>query len=102
MDEFDAAEVLRLYWLGHSDTITSQQIILATCPFCGKGDRIRLLDQENPTFPVSEDDYSAAWEKLSSSGRLPGICQFCQNLVILRGKQAEMPGYSNKSKESPP
>ncbi|MCX5872635.1 MAG: hypothetical protein NTY51_05275 [Deltaproteobacteria bacterium] len=92
MDEFDAAEVLRLYWLGQSDTISSQKIILAMCPFCGKGDRIHLLNHEDTNFLASNDNYWAAWEKLSSLERLPGICRFCLNVVIIRGGQAEMPG----------
>ncbi len=92
MDEFDAAEVLKLYWLGQSDTISSQQIFLAMCPFCGKGDRIHLLDHKDTNLLASDDNYRAAWEKLSSSERLPGICQFCQNVVIIREGHAEMPG----------
>lgn len=92
MDEFDATEVLRLYWLDRSDTISSQQIISATCPFCGKSDRIHVLNQDDKKFLASDNNYWAAWEKLCSSESSPAFCQFCQNVVIIRGGHAEMPG----------
>jgi hypothetical protein len=93
MDETDAADILRTYWLSRAESATSQEIIPATCPFCGKGDRIRLLPNENQDASVVEEtDYRAAWKILTSKNRLPAICGFCMNVVLTGEGQAEMPG----------
>ncbi|AFM23589.1 hypothetical protein [Desulfomonile tiedjei] len=93
MDETDAADILRGFWLNRVESSSSQELILATCPFCGKGDRIRLLSDETQEVSViQETDYQAAWETLASKDRLPAICGFCLNVVLIRDGQAEMPG----------
>ncbi len=93
MDETDAADILRTYWLSRAENSTSQEIIPATCPFCGKGDRIRLLPDVTPKVSVlQETDYQAAWKILTSKNRLPAMCGFCMNVVLTGEGQAEMPG----------
>jgi len=93
MDELDAVEILRRYWLDGAGTITSKEMVLASCPFCGKGDRIRLLPRQSQTgSPFPRDNYQIAWEMLAATERLPAICGFCLNVVTVGGGQAEMPG----------
>jgi hypothetical protein len=92
MDVFDAAEMLRSYWLERAEALSSHQMMAASCPYCGKGDRIRVLPQPgDEADPSVTAGLRSAWDLLASGERLPALCGFCQNIVILRGNQAEMP-----------
>jgi hypothetical protein len=92
MDAFDAAEILKSRWLDNWDTLPSQRIVLATCPFCGKGDRIRLLPDASEIEADPEGEYEAAWKMLAGTQRSPGICGFCLNVLVIAEGRAEMPG----------
>lgn len=90
MDEFDAAEIVKKHWLESSDEILSQQITMMTCPYCGKSDRIRILPHD-----IAEDgneDERIAWNVLTGSGRKPGLCGFCLNVIFVGQGKAEMIG----------
>jgi hypothetical protein len=92
MDIYDAADILRRYWLEKADAPASHEIAAASCPFCGKGDRIRLLPPLLcDACPSSVPDVTAAWNLLASEDRLPALCGFCQNIVLVSGSRAEMP-----------
>jgi len=61
------------------------------CPYCGKSDRIRTL--ENPDElknGIDPDDlllYSEIWMSLAPSGGFLGVCKFCQNpLELIEGE----------------
>jgi hypothetical protein len=91
--ELDAAEILRVNWLDGADTITSREMVLASCLVYGKGDRIRLVPHQGQTgSPFRQDNYQIAWEMLAATERLPAICGFCLNVVTVDGGQAEIPG----------
>ena len=92
MDVFDAAEILRTYWLDRANAPAPQEIVAASCPFCGKGDRIRLLPRLGGDKRLSATSgVTAAWNMLASEDRLPAICGFCQNIVLITGSRVEMP-----------
>lgn len=92
MDEVDAAEILRGRWFEYKDSIPSPRIVFALCPFCGKGDRIRLLPDAQEMGGLSDENYSAAWKRLAGTTRSPGICGFCLNVVLLSDIGVLMPG----------
>ncbi len=92
MDEFDAAEVVKRWWLEHRDSILLRSTVLASCPFCGKGDRISLLPPAQETSDVLDETYSVAWGVLANPNRAPGICGFCLNVVLISETGAAMPG----------
>jgi len=92
MDEVDAAEILRSRWFECKDSIPSARIVFAMCPFCGKGDRIRLLPDAQEMGGLADENYSAAWKRLAGSTRSPGICGFCLNVVLVSETGVLMPG----------
>lgn len=88
MEVFEAAEVLKGFWVEAAERVSSAQVVLATCPFCGKGDRIRLLPREGRAAA-----YQEAWETLARPGGRPGLCGFCLNVVLVgSGSRAQAPG----------
>lgn len=56
------------------------------CPYCGKTDRIRLLEApEDLEGELAEEQlaaYKSAWEGMRPQGPL-AICKFCVNLLSL-------------------
>jgi hypothetical protein len=81
MDIFDATDIVRRFWLDRANGISSQEVVLAKCPFCGKTDRIRLIPLDQPKDEPPDQEYQAAIEMLSSPGGTLGICRFCLNVV---------------------
>jgi len=57
------------------------------CPYCGKSDRIRTLENpeelKNGIDPDDLRQYSELWMSLALSGESLGVCKFCQNLLEL-------------------
>jgi len=92
MDEFDAAEIVKRYWLENVESIPSQQIVMVTCPFCGKADRIRILPLDGTLVESQDDAYRASMNLLIKSERTVAICGFCMNIVLLREGRGERPG----------
>lgn len=92
MDAYEAAAAVRKFWLDNSDRITSHDVLIAKCPFCGKTDRIRLFPKIQFEGQLADRDYEAAMEVLSKGGCVPAICGFCLNVVQMRGHEAEPPG----------
>jgi hypothetical protein len=85
MDEFEAAEIIKQFWLENQDSRDSWDILMVTCPYCGKSDRIKPL-----TGPASIIE-SEAWSILSSRDRQPAVCNFCLNVVLISDGTAMMP-----------
>ena len=93
MDEFDAAETVKRFWVENVESIPSQQIVMARCPFCGKADRIRILPPEESLPAESRNDaYRASMCLLTRSERTVAICGFCMNIVLLKEGLGERPG----------
>ena len=93
MDECEAAEIVRSRWFEDKDRVHSEGIVtLGVCPFCGKGDRIGLLPDPAEMGSVSDDNYSAAWERLARTTRSVGFCGFCNNVVLISDTGVLMPG----------
>jgi hypothetical protein len=92
MDVFDAADLIKQSWLASAATIPSEKIVMATCPFCGKGDRIRIVPDDEPAGGDETDGYRAAYALLAGPDRRPGICGFCLNVVVMTCGKAHLPG----------
>lgn len=68
-----------------------------TCPYCGKSDRILVLDgpdelEEEAIHGEDRTAYREAWADLADRGTLLGVCRFCTNILELpEGKQRAVP-----------
>jgi hypothetical protein len=101
MDEFEAAEILRSRWFEDTDLVHFSRFVFAVCPFCGKGDRVRLLSAPQEIGGFSDEEYLAACEDL-----IVRCFEFCgdpnqvpqrsdRSLLSLRGAQSRVPRESN-------
>jgi hypothetical protein len=62
------------------------------CPYCGKSDRIQLLEAPRDLTGVLESEklkiYSDLWQQINPCEERLGICMFCRNplgLILKRG-----------------
>lgn len=83
----EAVELLKSFAIRHGLPQTDMALFDIKCPYCGKSDRIRTL--ENPDElknGIDPDDllqYSEIWMNLAPSGGSLGVCKFCQNPLEL-------------------
>ena len=89
MDEFDAVEIIKTCWIEKAETLATQDIKLVTCPYCGKSDRIRII---NSQITAENDRCSEAMALLGKSGGDPAYCAFCTNIIVIKDDKALMPG----------
>ena len=93
----EAVEVLQKFVLEHSLPKTEMALFGILCPYCGKSDRIRQL--ENPhvlTGKIESENmslYFSLWDQLTSAGGSLGVCKFCHNLLLLRDMASAVPLY---------
>ena len=87
----EAVELLKSFAIRYGLPQTDMALFDIKCPYCGKSDRIRTL--ENPDElknGIDPDDllqYSELWMNLAPSGGSLGVCKFCQNpLELIEGK----------------
>ncbi|TES90816.1 MAG: hypothetical protein E3J94_04545 [Desulfobacteraceae bacterium] len=87
MNNNEAVELLKSFTIRHGLPQTDMALFDIKCPYCGKSDRIRTL--ENPDElknGIDPDDllqYSEIWMNLAPSGGSLGVCKFCQNPLKL-------------------
>jgi len=92
-----AVEKLKTFVLKHSLPRTDMALFGILCPYCGKSDRIREL--EEPTALKEKMDakymaiYAELWQQLARSNGSLGVCKFCQNLIVLQAKAGALPLY---------
>jgi hypothetical protein len=93
----EAVEELKKFVLEHSLPKTEMALFGILCPYCGKSDRIRQL--ENPqalTGKIESENmaiYCTLWDQLARGGGSLGVCKFCQNLLLLQDKASAVPLY---------
>jgi hypothetical protein len=93
----EAVEELKKFVLEHSLPKTEMALFGILCPYCGKSDRIRQL--ENPqalTGKIESENmaiYFTLWDQLARGGGSLGVCKFCQNLLLLQDKASAVPLY---------
>jgi len=93
----EAAEVLKTFVLTHGLPKTDMALFGIKCPYCGKSDRIRQLeDPQALAGKIGSENmalYFTLWDQLARGGGPLGVCKFCQNLLLLRDMASAVPLY---------
>lgn len=83
METNEAVEKLRQFVIEYGLPKTEMALFGVKCPYCGKSDRIRRLENPNELRgEISSEDvkqYAKFWQSLTQSKRFLGVCKFCQN-----------------------
>jgi hypothetical protein len=93
----EAVEELKKFVLEHSLPKTEMALFGILCPYCGKSDRIRQLENPQALAGKIESEnmaiYFTLWDQLARGGGSLGVCKFCQNLLLLQDKASAVPLY---------
>lgn len=92
MNTYEAAEALRQLVLAHDLPHTDMTLFGMRCPYCGKSDRIRQLEQpRDVSGGLSEEEkarYGEMFARLAANNGGLGVCKFCHNpLRLAQGSQ---------------
>ena len=97
MDTNAAAEVLKTFVLTHGLPKTDMALFGIKCPYCGKSDRIRELEEPDVLTQKMDSKnmavYFNLWDQLARLNGSLGVCKFCQNLLVLQDKTSAVPLY---------
>jgi hypothetical protein len=97
MDRNHAAELLRQFILEHDLPRTELALFGIRCPYCGKSDRIHGLEAPGRVTGCLPDEavarYTELWGALAAGDERLGLCRFCQNVLLLDGRQRALPLY---------
>ncbi len=90
-----AAEKLKTFVLAHGLPKTDMALFGIKCPYCGKSDRIRELEEPDAlTQKMNSKNmaiYFNLWDQLTRSNGSLGVCKFCQNLLLLQDQASAVP-----------
>jgi hypothetical protein len=90
-----AVEELKKFVLGHSLPKTDMALFGILCPYCGKTDRIRQLEDPHALRGKIDSEnmamYSNLWNHLTRSNGSLGVCKFCQNPLLLVNASSAVP-----------
>jgi hypothetical protein len=93
----EAVEELKTFVLEHGLPQTDMALFGTMCPYCGKSDRIRQLEEPHALSEKMDSKnrafYNKLWDRLTRSKGSLGVCKFCQNLLLLQGKASAIPLY---------
>lgn len=90
MESNEAIQILQQFILDNSLPKTDMALFGVKCPYCGKSDRIRQL--ENPEELHGKSDlediqrYSDLWAYFKQSNVSLGVCKFCHNPLKIYDK----------------
>ena len=97
MDTNQAAEKLKTFVLTHGLPKTDMALFGIKCPYCGKSDRIRELEEPDALSKKIDSEnmaiYFSLWDQLARSNGSLGVCKFCQNLLLLQDQASAAPLY---------
>ena len=97
MEINEAVEQLRTFVLEQSLPQADMALFGIMCPYCGKSDRIRELEEPDALSAKMDSEnivfYSRLWDQLTSSNGSLSVCKFCQNLLLLKDKASAAPLY---------
>ena len=92
-----AADELKTFVLTHDLPRTDMALYGIKCPYCGKSDRIRQLEEPVDLSEKMDSKqmalYLSLWEQLTRSNGSLAVCKFCQNLIRLQDKASAVPLY---------
>ena len=93
----EAAEKLKTFVLTHGLPTTDMALFGIKCPYCGKSDRIRELEEPDALTQKMDSKNMAAyfnlWHQLARLNGSLGVCKFCQNLLLLQDQASAAPLY---------
>jgi hypothetical protein len=93
----EAAEKLKTFVLTNGLPKTDMALFGIKCPYCGKSDRIRELEEPDALSEKMDSKHMALyfnlWDQLARSNGSLGVCKFCQNLLLLQDKASAVPIY---------
>ena len=93
----EAVEDLKTFVLAHGLPKTDMALFGIKCPYCGKSDRIRELEEPDALTRKLDSKnmaiYFNLWNKLTRSNGSLGVCKFCQNLLLLDNQASAVPLY---------
>lgn len=88
MNTYAAAEELKAFVLMHGLPKTDMALFGIKCPYCGKSDRVRQLEEPDALSRKIDSKqmaiYLDLWDQLTRSNRSLAVCKFCQNLLLLQ------------------
>lgn len=97
METNEAAEVLKTFVLTHGLPKTDMALFGIKCPYCGKSDRIRELEEPGALTQKMDSKnmaiYFNLWDQLARLNGSLGVCKFCQNLLLLQENASTLPLY---------
>ena len=97
METNEAAEALKTLVLMHGLPKTDMALFGIKCPYCGKSDRIRELEEPDALTQKMDSEnmatYFNLWDQLARSNGSLGVCKFCQNLLLLQDQANALPLY---------
>jgi hypothetical protein len=97
LDTNAAAEELKTFVLKHDLPRTDMALYGIKCPYCGKSDRIRQLEEPDALSEKMDSKqmaiYFSLWEQLTRSNGSLAVCKFCQNVLLLQDKANAAPIY---------
>ena len=97
METNEAAELMKTFVLTHGLPKTDMALYGIKCPYCGKSDRIRELEKPDALTQKMDSKnmavYFSLWDQLARLNGSPGVCKFCQNLLLLQDKAGALPLY---------
>ena len=95
MEKNEAVEELKKFVLGNGLPKMDLALFGIMCPYCGKSDRIRQLEEPNSLAgKIDSEDlelYITLWNLLVRSNESLGVCKFCQNPLLLDNKSSAAP-----------
>jgi hypothetical protein len=91
----EAVEELKTFVLKHGLPQTDMALFGIMCPYCGKSDRIRKLEEPDALIEKMDSKniafYLKLWDQLTRSNGSLCVCKFCQNLLLLQDKANAVP-----------
>jgi hypothetical protein len=93
----EAVEELKTFVLTNGLPKTDMALFGIKCPYCGKSDRIRELEEPDALNEKMDSKqmavYFSLWEQLTRSNGSLAVCKFCQNVLLLQDKANAAPIY---------
>jgi hypothetical protein len=91
----EAVEELKTLVLEQGLPKTDMALFGIKCPYCGKSDRIRELEDPDALSKKMDSKqtavYLSLWNQLSRTNGSLAVCKFCQNLLLLQDKTGAVP-----------
>ena len=93
MSNNEVIQKLQQFVIEHGLPKTDMALFGIRCPYCGKSDRIRELEEpdelQEGMDPEEFKKYEELWKNLTQSKGSLGVCKFCNNplgISMERGK----------------